>query len=63
MLYGLMVLDSLVLPWHAMAGRFAECEELLAQHLQSGRPDLAEAVRGRHRRRADLAERLAGQER
>ena len=26
MLYGLMVLDSLVLPWHAMAGRFDECE-------------------------------------
>ena len=29
MLYGLMVLDSLVLPWHAMAGRFAECEALI----------------------------------
>ena len=30
MLYGLMVLDSLVLPWHAMAGRFDECEALIA---------------------------------
>jgi hypothetical protein len=27
--YGLMVLDNLVLPWHAMAGRFDRCEELL----------------------------------
>jgi hypothetical protein len=30
MLYGLMVLDSLVLPWQAMAGRFDECEALIA---------------------------------
>ncbi|RYP86444.1 hypothetical protein EKO23_09060 [Nocardioides guangzhouensis] len=30
-LYGLMVLDSLVLPWHAMAGRFDLCLELIEQ--------------------------------
>jgi len=30
-LYGLMVLDSLVLPWHAMAGRFELCLELIEQ--------------------------------
>jgi hypothetical protein len=28
--YGLIVLDSLTLPWLAMAGRFEECEELMA---------------------------------
>lgn len=28
--YGLIVLDGLVLPWLAMAGRFDECDELLA---------------------------------
>ncbi len=27
--YGLLVLDSLELPWHAMAGRFEECAEVL----------------------------------
>ncbi len=27
--YGLLVLDSLVLPWHAMAGRFEECDALV----------------------------------
>ena len=29
--YGLIVLDSLELPWLAMAGRFAECEERMAR--------------------------------
>ena len=29
MLYGLMVLDSLVLPWRAMAGEFEECDRLI----------------------------------
>ena len=35
--YGLMVLDSLVLPWHAMGGRFEECETLIERitHLDS----------------------------
>ncbi|CUR56006.1 putative Transcriptional activator domain [metagenome] len=35
--YGLMVLDSLALPWHAMAGRFEECDALVERirHLDS----------------------------
>ena len=28
--YGLLVVDNLLLPWHAMAGRFDDCEEILA---------------------------------
>jgi hypothetical protein len=27
--YGVLVLDNLLLPWHAMAGRFDRCEEIL----------------------------------
>ncbi|MET1008154.1 MAG: hypothetical protein ABWX96_21565, partial [Propionibacteriaceae bacterium] len=27
--YGILVLDTLTLPWRAMAGRFAECDELM----------------------------------
>jgi DNA-binding SARP family transcriptional activator len=29
--YGLIVLANLILPWHAMAGRFDECERLMAE--------------------------------
>ena len=59
MLYGVMVLDSLVLPWHAMAGRFDECDgcSSIAAARAAGSPN--QRRRG-HRWRDDLAEHLAG---
>ena len=46
--YGLIVLDSLALPWLAMPGRFEECEERMAD-IRVRRPaDDAWPSRGRH---------------
>jgi DNA-binding SARP family transcriptional activator len=44
LLYALVVLKSLAVPWHAMAGRFEECERLLSEvkdHVQQA--DLSQA--------------------
>ena len=58
--YGLIVLDSLELPWLAMAGRFDECERADGRHRAARPGDDAGPDRGRDGRGADVAAAVAG---
>ena len=61
--YGLVVLDTLELPWLVMAGRFEEGEAAARARGSARRADVAAADRGRRRRRPDHAAAVAGSRR